>query len=99
MADNKFTQSSKSNNIIKKIRAENSPDNMSKLLREYLNYKYNINDFSEDKIRESIKDKNISEQFINLINEYNYLKFSGSTNKSKEADLINNTKSIFENIK
>lgn len=92
-------KSSKNNNLLKKIRAENSLDNMSKLLKEYLNYKYNINDFSEDKIRENIKDPKVSGQFIDLINQYNYLKYSGSLNKTKEEELLSNTKNIIESTK
>lgn len=95
----KLNNKKNNSKLIKKIHSENSVDNMSKLLKEYLNYKYNINDFSEDSIKSNIKDNSISKQLIDLINEYNYLKFSGISNKSKEQEIIINTKTIIEKIK
>lgn len=90
-------QNKKSNKkLLQQIRSENSVDNMSRLLKEYLSYKYNINDFSEDSIKANIQDEKISSELVNLINQYNFLKFSGVDNKSKENEIVNNTKNIIE---
>ncbi|MFN8576287.1 MAG: BatD family protein [Candidatus Sericytochromatia bacterium] len=89
----------KSNNkLIKQINSEQSLEKISKLFREYLNSRFNINDFNEDSIRQNIKDPNITNELIKLINDYNFLKFSGISDKTKENEIVNNTKRILEKI-
>lgn len=95
----KIENRNKHKKLIQKINSENSLDNITKLLKEYLSYKLNLNNLDEQNIKNTLDDKLLADQLINIIREYEFLKFSGQVNDlTKEKQLINDTKNIVNKI-
>ena len=94
----KFQIKGENKKLIQKINSENTFNSMYKLLKEYLSYKFNINNLNEDNIKNKINDEMISNELIKVIQEYDFINFSGINNSQKEKEIIDSTKKIINKV-